>query len=204
MGTQQEHRSVEQRRAQLVDAALLLLRTQGVRGLTTRAVTGAADLPHGSFHYCFATKSDFYRAILERQLRAAMAASFAPYTAGLSPEYRIAAGLSSHLQRIRTDPSTALALLELLALSRHEEGLSEVAYWEQDAYVAAVEDHIAGWAKDQGFRWLAHTNEISRLLIASADGIATMWLNDRDTVRAERAIALAAKTIATLTEGVPA
>jgi AcrR family transcriptional regulator len=201
MTTTQEHRSVEERRDQLVDAALAVLRDEGVAAVTTRAVTKRAGLPHGAFHYCFATKPALFRAVLERQLRTAMAAAFATDTAALTPEARITAGLTAHLDTTRADPATALALVELFALARRDPGLQDVADWEQRAYVDAVRAHLEAWTDDRRFRWTAPPETVARLLVALADGVSTAWLQDRDDVAASATIALAAMTTATLVDG---
>ncbi|MCE0459467.1 TetR/AcrR family transcriptional regulator [Curtobacterium flaccumfaciens] len=200
MAMVQQHRSVEERRDQLVDAALSVLRTQGLRAVTTRAVTEAAGLPHGAFHYCFATKTELFRAVLDRQVRATTAAAFAPSSSELGPVQRIAAGLRAHLDRIQADPDTALSLLELQAHSRREADLRELTEWDQREYFLAVTTHVTRWATGEGFRWVTSPEHVARLLVAAADGIATAWLNDRDDGGAEATVLLAATTIATLSE----
>jgi DNA-binding transcriptional regulator YbjK len=52
------------RREQLLDAALRVVATQGLRGLTHRAVEAEADLPHGSTTYYFGTRRDLTVALM--------------------------------------------------------------------------------------------------------------------------------------------
>ena len=201
MATTQEHRSVDERRDQLVDAALEVMRHAGLGAVTTRAVTTQAGLPHGSFHYCFRTKADMFRAVLTRQMRSAMAEAFALSTADLPPAERIVAGLTAHLDRTRAEPDTALALLELVALSRRDEMLRGITRWEQGAYIDAVREHVDQWSTHQNIRWSAPLEQVARLLVATADGISATWLSDRDDAGAATSITLAARTIAALAKG---
>lgn len=201
MTLQQEHRSVEERREQLVDAAIAVLRDGGISAVTTRAVTARAGLPHGAFHYCFASKAPLFRAVLERQLHAAMAVAFAPPVTRLDLEARIASGLSAHLAQTRDDPPTALAVVELVTYSRRDPDLQDLAAWEQHAYLEAVRAQVDDWTAEDDIRWAVPVEHVVRLLIATADGIGSTWLADRDDTAAAATVAVAARSIAALADG---
>ena len=66
MGTQQERRSVEERREQLIDAAINVLASEGIGAATTRRITDEAGLALGAFHYAFTSKDDLLHAVIER------------------------------------------------------------------------------------------------------------------------------------------
>lgn len=201
MTLQQEHRSVEERREQLVDAAIAVLRDGGISAVTTRAVTARAGLPHGAFHYCFASKAPLFRAVLERQLRTAMAVAFAPPVTRLDLEARIASGLSAHLAQTRDDPTTALAVVELVTYSRRDPDLQDLAAWEQHAYLDAVRAQVDAWTAEDDIRWAVPVEQVVRLLIATADGIGSTWLADRDDAAADATVRVAARAIAALADG---
>ena len=54
--------SADERRAQLVEAAIAVMTRDGITKATTRAIVGEAGVPLGVFHYCFDSKA----ALLER------------------------------------------------------------------------------------------------------------------------------------------
>ncbi|MCF2531854.1 TetR/AcrR family transcriptional regulator [Yinghuangia soli] len=54
------------RRVQLLDAAIRVLSTQGLRGLTHRAVQQEAGLPHGSVTYYFKTREQLVLGVIGR------------------------------------------------------------------------------------------------------------------------------------------
>ena len=201
MTLQQEHRSVEERREQLADAALAVIRDGGIAAATTRAVTSQAGLPHGAFHYCFPSKSALFRAVLERQLRTDVAAAFAPPAAPMTPEGRIATGLQAHLQQTRSAPEVMLAVAEIITHSRRDPELQDLAAWEQRAYIDAVHAHVHAWSSDDRLSWSVPVDHVVRLLVASADGISTTWLADRDDEAADATVIVAARSIATLVDG---
>ena len=62
------HLPVEQRRAQLVAAAMRVMQREGAWSLTTRAVAREAGVPLGAVHYAFGAKADADR--MTRRVRA--------------------------------------------------------------------------------------------------------------------------------------
>jgi AcrR family transcriptional regulator len=58
--------SYEERRRQLVDAAVQVIVTEGLAKTTTRRVAEQADAPLGALHYCFSNKQDLMNAVLDR------------------------------------------------------------------------------------------------------------------------------------------
>lgn len=74
------------RQAQITDAAISTLASEGMRGLTHRAVDRAAGLPEGSTSYYFRTRRALLTATVERlaELDAAELPASAPDLAGLA------------------------------------------------------------------------------------------------------------------------
>lgn len=56
---------VEQRRAQLVAAALRVLSREGVVGATTRRIADEAGVQVGTVHYCFTDKEELFAAVMD-------------------------------------------------------------------------------------------------------------------------------------------
>jgi len=61
--------SGDERRQQLIDAALHLFATNGFRGTTTKAIAQAAGVSEGIIFRYFPTKEDLYTAILNHKVR---------------------------------------------------------------------------------------------------------------------------------------
>ena len=57
---------VEQRRVQLVEAAVRVLARDGVVGATSRRIADEAGVPVGTVHYCFGDKDELFAAVLDR------------------------------------------------------------------------------------------------------------------------------------------
>src|SRR5690606_15625560 len=58
-----DRRSVEERRAQLVQAATEVISRDGLGRATTRRITDHADLALGAFHYAFRSKEELLGAV---------------------------------------------------------------------------------------------------------------------------------------------
>ncbi|WP_267420271.1 MULTISPECIES: TetR/AcrR family transcriptional regulator [unclassified Curtobacterium] len=197
--TTSTHRSADERRAQLVDAAVAVMTDEGVRAVTTRAVTARAGLPHGTFAYCFGSKGELFRAVLDRELRRSMASAFDDDSAPTDdPCERIVAGLLASLDRVRAAPEEAMALLELTALARRDPELRDLARWEQTAYVSAVTENLTRWSDAHGRRWSVPTEHVGRLLVAVVEGAVSAWLSDRDDAAAEATLTLGARVTGAL------
>jgi AcrR family transcriptional regulator len=63
---QRTRRTVDERRAELVDATLGILASEGLGAATTRRITEEAGLALGAFHYAFRSKDELLRAVIER------------------------------------------------------------------------------------------------------------------------------------------
>lgn len=61
-----ERRSVEERRDELVDAAITVVAEEGLANATTRRITQHAGVALGAFHYAFASKSELVAAVMGR------------------------------------------------------------------------------------------------------------------------------------------
>ncbi|WP_457963832.1 TetR/AcrR family transcriptional regulator [Arthrobacter sp. D1-29] len=198
MPSTREHRSIQERRQQLLDATIHVMCAEGVASATTRAITKQAGLPHGAFHYCFDSKNDLFAALLERELHQAIAAAFEPTGTGVNVQLRIEHGLTTRLEAVKARPDYELALAELAVMSRRDPELQPLTGWEQAACLKALSSYLEKWSADDDITWVAPPEKVAALLIALIDGITSAWLNDRDDERAASSIQLAAQATSSL------
>lgn len=190
------HRPVDERRAQLLDAALQVLREQGLSGLTTRAVTTRAGVPHGIFHYAFGSKAALVRALIDRELTGATAVwDVAVATDDLGTALRQA--LRAQLDIVRADPPRQAALYELIRAARDDDGVSTAA-WERGRYLAEIERQLDAWSQRGHVTWSAPTADVAALVLSTTDGVIQAWAADHDDARAEASVDLLARAIASL------
>jgi len=103
----------EDRRDAIADAAIHLVATRGLRGLTHRAVDAEAGLPPGSTSYYLRTRNALLTACVNRMLARDMSAA-APMTAEVEP-LELLIGMVVSLARDRPDDLIARYELSLEA-----------------------------------------------------------------------------------------
>jgi AcrR family transcriptional regulator len=172
-------------REQLLDAAIELLATDGMRAVTHRAVEQRAGASHGSTTYHFGSRTALLGELLrhvaehdERAIREVLG-SVEPPTDVSEPE--LAAMIASVLSVVAVDRTYALARYELfLYAARHSEFQPEVVRW-RGLFVTGIEPLMrAGGATDppRSARWF----------VAALDGILLDQLVNPDPDFAAQAI----------------
>ena len=196
-----ERRSAEERREQLIDAAVGVITEHGLDRATTRAITDRAGLALGAFHYVFDSKDDLLAAVVLRvqsMVDAEMLAMAGSATAPTGPfdsrVDEVVAVLVPFLQQVwdhfTVEPALQLAQYELTLHALRESGKQHFAVELYGLYAEVVaevlRDRIA-WLEEDTSRSLA------RDVVAVFDGLLLTWLVRRDDeearLRAQRCLA---------------
>jgi AcrR family transcriptional regulator len=195
-----EHRPASERRTQLLDAASAVMREGGVAAATTRAVTARAGLPNGAFHYCFASKSELFAALLGRELTGSLLKAWEAVADTEDLEAGLAAGLGAYLDHVRADPAHQMLMVELTVTAARATDLAHVPAWEHRQYVQRVAELLTAWADGREAAWSAPVTDLAEALVSAASGLALSWLSSRDdaaAAAAARALAAALAGLAT-------
>lgn len=190
------HRSADERRTQLLDAALAVLREEGLKGLTTRAVTTRAGVPHGIFHYAFGSKAALVRALIERELSGATAA-WAPALDSDDLEAVLRHALRAQLDLVRRDPEHQAAMFELIRAARDDGDVNTVTF-ERRRYHAAIAERLTAWSERSGTVWAGSADQVAALILSATDGIIQAWVADHDDGLADASIDLLSRAILSL------
>lgn len=198
MGTQQERRSVAERREQLIDAAINVLAIEGIAAATTRRITDEAGLALGAFHYAFASKDDLLHAVIERFSRGIETVL---QHAILGPQASLE-DLGDQLIRgfwnfIEETPELQLAQYEVTVHALRDETLRPLAEMQyqrmSDAVELVLEDHPL--VPDGQVR-----RDVASYLAAVMDGLILYRVVERDPVAAARRLELFIATLPALVE----
>lgn len=202
--------SVEERRAALVEAALAVMKRQGVANTSTRDIVAEAGMQIGVFHYCFESKEQLIRevmkAINERNYSAVGAAledvePGAPF---------IRAAVEAYWVHIQRDPNEHLLTYELTThalrnLRRDgEEDTADVVSQvqrrtdvpdEMDAAVVQYRSYLFGMeallmmlADVCQTTWTTPVPQLARVVLAIIEGITLQWLVDGEDVCAQQSL----------------
>lgn len=182
-----DRRSVEERRVQLIDAALAVMAQQGLSRATTRAITDEAGLALGAFHYAFTSKDELLSAVIERVVaeidgtlvRAMEEAE--PRVDGLDGQALVVAALTRFLQQtweqLRARPELQLAQYELTLHALRDPSLRHLAARQYDRYCATVATRLGQMTEEVGAE---AAEQLARYLVATVDGLLLQWLVEGD------------------------
>ncbi|MBN6037755.1 TetR/AcrR family transcriptional regulator [Amycolatopsis sp. 195334CR] len=191
-----EHRPAAERREQLLDAAVEVMREGGIGAATTRAIADRAGLPQGAFHYCFRSKDELFAALLDRELDASLGNAWDAIADTQDIESSIAAALRAILDRVRSDPEYHLLTNELVDVAARTPELAHVARREHAAYVDHVEKMLQRWQETGEPPLSTGPRVLAEVLVAASIGITSAWLSSRDDEAAHASIAVFASALA--------
>ncbi|MFH8621313.1 TetR/AcrR family transcriptional regulator [Streptomyces vietnamensis] len=190
--------SADERREQLVEAAIRVMIRDGVAKATTRAIVGEAGVPLGAFHYCFRSKQELLYGVIERIMLRSLAFPLVPLADGASVHDVIHATLHAYWDRIRERPDEHQLTYELTQYALREPGLADVARRQYQHYLQANIDHLQSVASLAGIRWTTEIPVLARYGLNFLDGLTLNWLIDRDDAQALAALDAYAAHLASL------
>ncbi|OLT45445.1 hypothetical protein BJF85_18915 [Saccharomonospora sp. CUA-673] len=191
-----EHRPTAERREQLLDAAVAVMRDGGIRAATTRAVADRAGLPQGAFHYCFHSKDEMFSALLERELDASLGNAWEAVAQTRDLGTGIAAALRAILDRVRSDPEYHLLTAELVDVAARTPEFAHIASREHTAYVDHTDRILRRWQESVGTLLSVDSKLLAQVLVAASSGITSAWLSARDDDAAHESITLLSSALA--------
>lgn len=167
-------RPTNERRTEIVRAALAILREKGAAGLTARAVAARADLALGQVSYHFRSMEEL---LIEthRAATAELAAVTAAHTKDIpdDPEARLAAFLRGGLADHVLSDDYLKPRVELWAAARHLPALADTEREVYDRYRV----NLGRLLSDYG---VADVTPVCDAIIAVLDGLWLDWLRRGD------------------------
>lgn len=161
---------VEQRRAELTDAAARLIARSGIEAATMREVAAEAGLTTGALTHYFADKHELLLTTFQASL--ARRRALRPPAADTPPATLLLASLEGALP---LDDERRLHWLVTIACCSQAAGDSELALAQRTAYEEFA-GYVAGLARACGLADGPDAADVAGQLIAAADGIAVQAL----------------------------
>ncbi len=182
--------SVDERRALLLDAALVVMARDGVAAATTRAIAAEAGMALASFHYCFRSRDELLAEVIGRVVTSEANAVLDAMAAGAgddegTPQVRLVAllrrGSRGYLTHVADNAGAELALNELNHLALRTPALQSLAVEQFQTYYRAAEQILVAAGSASGVTWNAPLPVLARLVTVGIHGATACWLVDRDT-----------------------
>jgi AcrR family transcriptional regulator len=115
-----ERKSAEERREQILEAALAEFAAHGLEGGSTEAIAKAVGISQPYVFRLFHTKKELFMATIERCMRGTLE-MFRTATAGLKGEEALHAIGEAYVERLTTDPTYLHAQMQAYAASHDPE-----------------------------------------------------------------------------------
>lgn len=189
--------SAEERRDQLVAAAIALMTREGVAAATTRAIAAEADMPLGVFHYAFRSKQELLSRVTEAIAQQSKADIDAAVLAAESRDvYQLLlAGLSAYFDHVKAHPLEHLVTYEVTTTALRDPELEEAARRQYEYYLEENRLLLEAVAELLGIEYIADVSVVSRFAFSLMDGLALNYLAKGDEEEARAVIELAARTV---------
>ncbi|MDH6291909.1 TetR/AcrR family transcriptional regulator [Rhodococcus opacus] len=185
----------DQRRAQLLEAALTLAAEQGVAALTLRPLAAAAGVSLGVVHYHFTDKDTLLTHLGQTQIlqvNEGMRAAFGQHSepVGLTGipalEDLLRAGIRGLWPIIEATPTRQLLTYEITAHALRQRAagnpaagaIAEQQYRTMDAETVAF---LILCANRAGVAWTTPVDQVARFALTCMNGLVLRWLVDRDS-----------------------
>jgi len=171
---------VDDRRRQLLDAAVEVMVHDGVAALSLRSVAQRAGVAHRVVSYAFGSKAELVTALLERESGLLTRRLWAEPLAPLPLGDAVAAALHTFVAELRRERARHERLAELTAMARSSEALAGAARAETEAVRGEIERLVEAWIASRGGVLTAPTATLVAVLHAAAEGLAAWWLATGD------------------------
>ena len=195
-GARRAHLPVEQRRAQLVAAAMQVMQREGAWSLTTRAVAREAGVPLGAVHYAFASKTELVRAVFQVDRERSTAVLMRAVEAGGSPAEVLTRALSGYVDSVIADPGAEMVLQELSMMGGRDEDLHALARESTEQYRRDVLDLLHRVAGASGGTWSGNVEVLAESVLGLLFGASLNWLCTGDDALFRRCVTDAAEALA--------
>jgi AcrR family transcriptional regulator len=169
------HVPAEERRAQLVDAAIRVIAGEGVARATTRRIAEEAGAPLAALHYTFRSKEELFSAVTEESVRLTeQALTDRGITPGVGLQVATTQILELFRDWTRADPGRQIAQFELQTWALRTPGQEGLARRCHELYEEVLAGLLSVAAREDEH---VDPRGLARLVIVASDGMAWRTLS---------------------------
>ncbi|WP_326794452.1 TetR/AcrR family transcriptional regulator [Streptomyces sp. NBC_01808] len=190
--------AAEERRRQIVDAAVEVMATEGIEGATTRKIAERAGAPLGAIHYCFRNKEELIHLVMDRGA-AMLEEAFARVDPGRGVEATLRAGVAALWDWYRRDIGLQMALTEagMARIRRGGDPAEVYAIWDPFGRTLLT-DSLRRAVEAEGREPAVPVAEIVRFVLHRFDGMTLEYAATRDLAACGRQVDLLADAMVAL------
>ena len=193
--------TADERRAEILAAAIRVLAREGLGEATTRKIAAEAGVNQAMLAYYFGSKDELLFAVLQEMMRATGEIVRAALPADVGLAEAIAGSLTAFWEHVEAEPELEILQYELTLYALRRPESAWLARQQYDGYAAVVETLIADAFAAAGATCPISMNALARFIIGGLDGLMLQFISDRDTMRARRDLGLLIAAVGALVGG---
>jgi AcrR family transcriptional regulator len=182
--------TADERRAEILAAAIRVLAREGLGEATTRKIAAEAGVNQAMLGYYFGSKDELLFAVLQEMMRATGEIVRAALPADVGLSEAIAGSLMAFWAHVEAEPELEILQYELTLYALRRPESAWLARQQYTGYAAVVETLIAEAFTAVNATCPLSMRALARFLIAGLDGLILQFISDRDPVRARRDLGL--------------
>ena len=191
--------SADERRAELLAAALRVMSRDGVAAGTTRAIAAEAGMVLATFHYCFRSRNELLRELIVMLAEIEREAARAAMQPGRDIRGTLGQALNGYLEHLEKNPGHEQVLFELNHHALRTPELRDLADEQYRQYYESATILLTTAADLAGVEWQLEMPVLARMVVTMIDGATTTWLVDHDTEKTQAVLEVMLEYVATLT-----
>jgi len=190
--------AAQDRRQQLIEAAIRVAERDGIAATTTRRIAAEAGARLATVHYCFKSKQELLEGVLCAIITELSEAAREHLRPGLDPRMLLRDGMQAMWIVVEREPGKQLLTYELTHYALRQPGMESFAQWQYETAYRACSEHLDRVAEAAGITWSLPKPVVARMLLTVVNGTVLGWLVDRDTPSAIAALGALIDLLATL------
>jgi TetR/AcrR family transcriptional repressor of acrEF/envCD operon len=174
----------EERRAELVQAAIQVATREGLAATTTRRIAQELGISVGIVHYCFRSKEELLHEVIRVIAEAQVVAARSAIVPGSDLATSVRNAFLGFWHLVETTPDAQLLTYELTTWALRNAETEPLAKEQRASQLAGIDAILAEISTATGCEWKIPTEQLARMTLAITDGVTLGWLADRDTASA--------------------
>ncbi|MEV8378718.1 TetR family transcriptional regulator [Kribbella sp. NPDC056861] len=174
----------QERRADLVQAAIKVATREGLAATTTRRIAQELGISVGIVHYCFRSKEELLHEVIRVIAEAQVVAARSAITPGGDLADSVRNAFLGFWRLVETTPEAQLLTYELTSWALRNAETEPLAREQRASQLAGIQAILAEISAATGVEWKVPAEQLARMTLAVTDGVTLGWLVDRDTAAA--------------------
>ncbi|MCW2671556.1 MAG: TetR family transcriptional regulator [Frankiales bacterium] len=173
-----------ERRAQIIDAAVVVALREGIDRMTTRRVAQQAGVAVSVLHYCFGTRDALLREVITNLVEDTSQSMASVFEGGGDLRSCLNRAIELFCASVEANPDRHLLTYEMTTWAVRNPEFADLGAWQYDCYYRATEAFFDHLADVTGVTWSIPVSTLARLMVGLNEGVTLAWLIDRDGTRA--------------------